>query len=1466
MEEKMKFSLEEIIASVQAFLPSNEVIDKKENLIKQGIESLAIMRIVNEYRKKGSSVKFAELIEEPYLENWYKEINKIRKDRRSNKQNSKKRYEPYELTPVQFSYFIGRGDEQELGGIDCHAYLELGGKRIDKDRLNDAYKKLQLHHPMLHTKYLYNGQQQEIKDYVPRELKIFEVENELEFFELRDSLSHRKLDIENAETFEIMLVEFPNGEQKLIYDVSLIIADVISFQKIMEDLCKLYNEEELPRETAEFSFKEYLKNNLISDKIEDEKYWADKVKNMPDNPQIPLKKHPADISNVVFSTRSYKISPYIWNNIKSKALSESVTPAMVLLTVYAAVLDRWSESEKFNINMPIFNRNTYEPWMEDVIADFSNTLIFDVDFSKNESFISTVKKNQRHFHERIKHSNYSGVSVVRDMKKYNKSSNVVFAYNVGQPIISEDVISTLGNLEYMISQTPQVWIDFQVFNLQDDGLFIKWDSVEELFPDGMLDEMFGCLKDYIKLLGTEESSWNSGMVFEKLEEKVKKLPYLNFEKREVEPLTLVDDFLKNAETKPDNIAIVDGENGNKITYAELKEKAMKMAFLLESSGVKERDLVTITLNRGVSQIVGTLGILIAGAGYVPVGTNQPLKRAETIYKRGNIKYVVTSRTLVDKIEFPKDVKIIYTEDIQICKSIDKSKAKSDYTAYVIFTSGSTGEPKGVVIKHANACNTIVDINSRYKISERDRTIAISALDFDLSVYDIFGMLMVGGGIVTIADDMNRDPGSWKVLLEKHNVTIWNSVPAIMNMLLMWNESNEAIGENKIRLALLSGDWIPIDLPAKFYSIFTDANLISLGGATEASIWSNYFEVSLPLQEDWNSIPYGYPLTNQLFKIIDKRGRSCPINVKGELIIEGEGIADGYLNHIEKTKEAFFIDENVPAYRTGDLGKFRENAVIEFLGRKDLQVKVNGYRIELSEIEHVLKTDNSVEEAVCVLGENEKIYAYVTPKTVGKNKNSVDILPNTEIENTLLDSDNFFKGCNNIEEAKRLLKNSYRKINCQARKFIKKLIMESDIDRDLIVESYKSYYDLLYKSVNEESYEDEFVNDDEIYDALSQSIPKIREVLYGKIDVTEMLTSPGNKFTTSFLSEIIPLNKFKYGIIGNVILKQFMKSQDKLKIGVFATRQGDLLQYLDNILSDKNCEIHYLDSSLYYFNREVAKLKNIDINYKSFSINDDISGSDLFRYDILISDNYLHRSYELDSSIKKMKSLLRDEGIALLIEQNCNTPLVLSIAGLYDEGFGHLRDRQLPLLSIGEWSDKLETQFNITNLMDKELMDLTETCIFALIGKNKIAIPDIESLMFTVKSKLPSYMVPKMIMVLSEIPYTDNGKVNRKRLSLNLSKHNQSSGKELIYPENETEEKILKCFEEVLKLDNVSVADEFFSLGGDSLLAISLMNTIKENTDLDITLPQIFTLQTVKNIAEAIGKAKENNDDMETGEI
>ncbi len=1463
--EENRFSTEEIISSVQALLPSGETIDANENLIKQGIESLDIMRIVNEYRKKGSRVKFADLIEDPYIESWHKQINKLRKERKAAKQAATDRYEPYELTPVQFAYFIGRRDGLKLGGVDCHAYQEFSGKTIDENKLNEAYKKLQLHHPMLHTKFLPEGRQQEIKDFVPRELAVYEVSDEAEFIKLRDSISHRKLDIENAQTFDIALVKFADGSQKLIYDVSLVVADVISFQKIMDDLCKLYNGEELSKETAEFSFKEYLKNNSMNDKAEDKEYWLSQLENIPDNPQIPLKKRGEDIEKVRFNTRSCEISPEIWHSIK-KASSVSITPAMVLLTVYSAVLDRWSESGKFNINMPLFNRNTYEPWMEDVIADFSNTLIFDVDLTERKSFIETAADNQKHFHERIKHSNYSGVNVLRDMSKRGRSSNVVFAYNVGQPVVSEKIAETFGGLDFMISQTPQVWIDFQIFDMKNGGLFIKWDSVDELFPDGMLDEMFGCLRSYIQQLGSDESVWDKEIFFTELEQKINDIPYLNYANQDIQPKTLIEDFLHIAELTPGNTAIIDGGNGEEFTYAELRDKAMKLAGLLEKNGVAPGDLVAVTLDKGPAQIAAALGILISGAGYVPVGTHQPLKRAQYIYKRGNIKFVVTSRTLSETVDYPEGVKLFFIEDIDSSVPISASKAESDNTAYVIFTSGSTGEPKGVVIKHKSAYNTIYDVNARYNIGENDRTIAISALDFDLSVYDIFGMLSVGGAVVTITEDMKRDPASWKKLIEKYGVTVWNTVPAIMSMLLMWNESNEAIGENKIRLALLSGDWIPLDLPEKFNSAFTDAKLVSLGGATEASIWSNFYDVTLPLQKDWNSIPYGYPLTGQLFRVVDQRGRNCPMYVKGELVIEGAGVADGYLNDAEKTAGAFFDDNGVAAYITGDLGRFRENGCIEFLGRKDHQVKVNGYRIELSEIDQVLKENSSVEDAVCVLAGNEKIYAFVTPKITGETENSIDeTLSAAETEKLLLGSDSFFADLSNTGEAEEALKSFYASIDGQADRFIKELLSSGDINEYKVTENYRKYYGIL--SDIADAYNGKTSEDDgDIYSMLIRYKTQIKEVMYGSKKAVDLLAEPDNELSVAFLSDIVPLNSFKYSVIGEVLKKRLESKSDTLRVAVLAARQGGLLRYLDKHLAGKNCILDYLDSSLYYYNSEVEKLQNIKVGYRHFDINEETAADCMFAYDVVISDNTIHRAVDVETALKNTDDLLKQDGIVLMIEQNRNSSIVLSVAGLYEEGFRELRDRELPLLCADEWEDKLNKRFRITPLISDELMTAVETCIFALKRRNKLAVPDTSELMADAKATLPAYMLPQGITVLNGLPCTSNGKINRKKLSEIASAAIGSAEKTHKLPQNETEAKIVECFEKVLKLSGVGVTDEFFSLGGDSLSAISLANAVKEATGAEITLPEIFTLQTPGNIAESISEAAETGDEFETGEI
>jgi yersiniabactin nonribosomal peptide synthetase len=264
------------------------------------------------------------------------------------------------------------------------------------------------------------------------------------------------------------------------------------------------------------------------------------------------------------------------------------------------------------------------------------------------------------------------------------------------------------------------------------------------------------------------------------------------------------------------------------------------------------------------------------------------------------------------------------------------------TAYVIFTSGSTGEPKGVEVSHAAAWNTIEAINTIYGVRDTDRMLAVSSLDFDLSVYDIFGVLAAGGSLVLLDDASRRDAARWLSLIGAHGITLWNSVPTLLDMLLVAAEG-QGLRDLPLRQALLSGDWIGLDLPQRLQNMAPGCRLAALGGATEAAIWSNHCDVTLPLPGHWISIPYGRPLPNQAYRVVDALGRDCPDWVPGEL----------------------------RWYRTGDQGRFWPDGTIEFLGRQDFQVKIRGHRIELGEIEAALLRHPEVGSAVVTVVEGDK---------------------------------------------------------------------------------------------------------------------------------------------------------------------------------------------------------------------------------------------------------------------------------------------------------------------------------------------------------------------------------------------------------------------------------------------------------------------------------------------------------------
>ena len=294
--------------------------------------------------------------------------------------------------------------------------------------------------------------------------------------------------------------------------------------------------------------------------------------------------------------------------------------------------------------------------------------------------------------------------------------------------------------------------------------------------------------------------------------------------------------------------------------------------------------------------------------------------------------------------------------------------ESTRLAYTIYTSGSTGRPKGVMIEHRSAVNLLQWVNRTFRIGRNDRLLFLTSMCFDLSVYDIFGILCAGGTVVIARHEELQDMERLQRLLREQRITFWDSVPTTINYFIRELEAGDMrFCQTDLRLVFLSGDWIPVDLPDRIKRFFPQAAVISLGGATEGTVWSNYYPIGT-VDKGWTSIPYGKPIANNFFYILNEHLQPVPKGIVGELYIGGIGVAQGYANDRERTDRAFVAnpfdaDLGGRMYRTGDLGRMMADGNMEFLGRKDNQVKIRGFRVELGEIESVLQKHPDVLEAI-----------------------------------------------------------------------------------------------------------------------------------------------------------------------------------------------------------------------------------------------------------------------------------------------------------------------------------------------------------------------------------------------------------------------------------------------------------------------------------------------------------------------
>jgi tyrocidine synthetase-3 len=433
-------------------------------------------------------------------------------------------------------------------------------------------------------------------------------------------------------------------------------------------------------------------------------------------------------------------------------------------------------------------------------------------------------------------------------------------------------------------------------------------------------------------------------------------------------------FEQQVDMVPDNTALIFEEKT--LSYKELDQKANSLARMLAKRGVKCGDAVGLIARRGFDMIIGMLAILKAGAAYVPIDPEYPESRMAYIASNSKVSALLVEKgyTTADHTGMVLGVSdefVIEIDHQQMDKySNDRLNVEKDSKdlAYIIYTSGSTGAPKGVMIEHHSAVNLITWVNREFDVSQRDTLLFITSMCFDLSVYDIFGMLAAGGKIVIGKKEQIQNPKELSGLLLKEKVTFWDSVPSTMSYLIssLEEDGGEYIQEN-LRLVFMSGDWIAVNLPGRVKKFFPNARVISLGGATEGTVWSIYYPIE-KVDEYQTSIPYGRPIDNNYFYILDDNQCVVPLGVAGELYIGGVGVARGYMNDEQRTKASFLQDrfrgtDGGMMYKTGDLGRMLPDRNIEFLGRKDHQVKIRGYRVELGEIESQLQKHERIKEAV-----------------------------------------------------------------------------------------------------------------------------------------------------------------------------------------------------------------------------------------------------------------------------------------------------------------------------------------------------------------------------------------------------------------------------------------------------------------------------------------------------------------------
>ena len=918
----------------------------------------------------------------------------------------------------------GKSEYNISTSYNMPAAIRLSGK-LNVSALRKAFQQLVARHEALRTSFLIDDGQatqviREPTDWFMdvRDLRHLDAEErEAEVIHLAEDEATRSFDLvlgplNKARRIRLMrtrLLQTTDQEHVLLLTMHHIISDGWSLGILIDEVGALYrsivsgaahNLDEIKIQYADYAT--WQRNWMDGPVFEHQlSYWRGQLAG------VPVLELPTDRPRPALMTFNGSYEPVRINSVLTQQLNalsreQGVTLFMTLLSAFYTLLYRYTGQTDICVGTPVANRAL--PEFEKLIGCFVNSLALRVDMDDDPKFIDLLSQVQDVTLSGYSHQDLpferlvDALGVSRD-KSHSPLFQVVFTLQNASNTLNVQMPDV--NVEMLPSVAKTSKFDLTL-NLEEgpNGLEGMIEYNTDLFDRDTIHRMVGHLEQILNVVAQHPHSRLSEVSLLSDHEKQLVLHEWNHQPQHYEFQDTIHQRFENIVQRfPDKAAVA--MDGVSLTYAELNARANQLAFYLKQQGVKTNDLVGICLERSLDMVVSILAVLKAGGAYVPLDPGNPEERLRFILEDAKVALLITESAVVDTVP-AGDFTAVILDQVEGMLAEQPStnpqpESGPDDRAYVIYTSGTTGKPKGVLIPHSNVIRLFTATDQWFGFNDQDVWTLFHSFAFDFSVWELWGALFYGGHVIIVPSKVAKSTEDFYQLVCDEGVTVLNQTPSAFTQFIKMDEySRDGVARASSPLALrcviFGGEALDFSALQKWSSHYglDQPQLINMYGITETTVHVTYHRITVDDLDRRQSL-IGRPIPDLDLYILDQHLNPVPVGVPGELHVGGQGLAHGYLNRDDLTGERFVESEFSCSvdraaglygrlYKTGDIGRYLPNGVVEYMGRADDQVKIRGYRIELGEIESTISQHADVRESVVLAREDvpgdRRLVAYV----------------------------------------------------------------------------------------------------------------------------------------------------------------------------------------------------------------------------------------------------------------------------------------------------------------------------------------------------------------------------------------------------------------------------------------------------------------------------------------------------------